>query len=338
MVVIAGKNKLLVCFLLITSIFTVFSGCGKKHLPESTEHKIIAIRLAEGHPPGYPTTEGVMEFARLVDERSQGLIKIVVYHSSQLGEEKTVIEKIKQGNLEMARVNVAPLAAADKQLGFLSLPYLFDSDEHLWTFLDGQPGTRILDGLYAYNIKGLTYYDSGVRSFYSAVPIRTVNDLRGMNIRVQQNQINADMIKALGANPRLLPYNEVLNAFKDGSIDAAENNYASFYSSQHFQIAKYMLLDRHQRTPDILIAGKTFWDKLSPQNQELIKQAAVDSAKFQREAWKKYDQDAEGKLRSAGVVITEVANIKDWQNAVKPVIEQYRTEYKELLEAVEATR
>ena len=317
----------------------VVAGCGGDKKPAApASDKKYTFRLAETHPPDYPTTMGDKEFARLVGERTNGRIKIDVYPSSQLGEEKAVIEQVKLGAIEMTRINASPLAEFNKQFGALSLPYVFDSDAHLWKFLEGPMGNKMLDGLESSKFKGLAYYDSGARSFYARTPIKSLNDIKGLKIRVQQSKINMDMIKALGASATPMPYGEVFSALQTGIIDAAENNYPSFYSSNHFQSAKHMLLDRHQRTPEVLMMSKAAWDKLSDEDKKIIKQAALDSAKFQRAEWAKYEKTAEAKLREAGVTITDVTDVKPWQEAVKPVIDQYKADYKDVLDAIEAAR
>ena len=335
------KSKKLVAAVLSVLVAgsLMLAGCGgeKKQAAPASDKK-YTFRLAETHPPDYPTTLGDKEFARLVGERSNGRIKVDVYPSSQLGEEKAVIEQVKLGAIEMTRVNASPLAEFNKQFGALSLPYVFDSDTHLWKFLEGAMGNKMLDGLESSKFKGLAYYDSGARSFYARTPIKSINDIKGLKIRVQQNKINMDMIAALGASATPMPYGEVFSALQTGIIDAAENNYPSLYSSNHFQSAKHMLLDRHQRTPEVLMMSKTAWDKLSDDDKKLIKQAALDSAKFQREAWAKYEKESEAKLREAGVTITDVTDVKPWQAAVKPVIDKYQADYKDVLDAIDAAR
>lgn len=336
------KSKKLVAAVLSVMVAgsLLVAGCGggdKKQAAPASDKK-YTFRLAETHPADYPTTQGDKEFARLVGERSNGRIKIDVYPGSQLGEEKAVIEQVKLGAIEMTRVNASPLAEFNKQFGALSLPYVFDSDAHLWKFLEGPMGNKMLDGLESSRFKGLAYYDSGARSFYAAKPIKSINDIKGLKIRVQQNKINMDMIAALGASATPMPYGEVFSALQTGIIDAAENNYPSFYSSNHFQSAKHMLLDRHQRTPEVLMMSKAAWDKLSDDDKKLIKQAAMDSAKFQREVWAKYEKESEAKLREAGVTITDVTDVKPWQAAVKPVIDKYAVDYKDVLDAIDAAR
>lgn len=321
----------------------LFTGCGNKGgQQQGGDQKSAGAkftwRLADTHPPDYPTVVGDKKFAELVNERTQGRIKIEVFPGGQLGEEKAVIEQVQLGAIELTRVNASPLSEFNKQFGALSLPYIFDNDAHLWKFLNSPAGTKLLDDLEKSKMKGLAYYDSGARSFYGRKPLNTIDDIKGMKIRVQQSKINMDMVSALGASATPMPYGEVFSGLQTGVIDGAENNFPSFYSSNHYQAAKYMLLDRHQRTPEVLLISKSAWDKLSDEDKKIVKQAALDSVATQKEAWAKWEKDSEEKLRAAGVTITDVKDVKPWQEAVKPVIEKYATEYKEVLDAIDQAR
>lgn len=338
-----GKKLLLAAMALLVAGSVMVSGCGQKDAKGTAGDKKddgpkYTFRLAETHPPEYPTTMGDKKFAELVNQRSNGRIKIEVFPSGQLGEEKAVIEQVQLGAIEFTRVSASPLAEFNKQLGVLSLPYIFDTDEHMWKFLNGEMGVKMLADLEKSRMKGLAYYSSGSRSFYARKPIKSLDDMKGLKIRVQQSKINMDMITALSASPTPMPYGEVFSALQTGVIDAAENNYPSYYSSNHYQAAKYFLLDKHQRVPEVLLISKVAWDKLSADDRKLITQAAVDSVATQRDLWEKFEKESETKLRAAGVTITDVADVKPWQQAVKSVIEKYGPDYKEVLEAIDKAR
>lgn len=332
--------------LLIASLFLLalmVSGCGgdtkKPAAPAAAPAApTIVLKLAETHPPDYPTTMGDKKFAELVTERSKGRIKVEVYPSSQLGEEKAAIEQVQLGALAFTRVSSAPLAEFNKPLGVFSLPYIFDNSAHMWKYLESADAAKLLDGLQASKFVGLCYYDPGARSFYATKPLKTLADLKGLKIRVQQNTINMEMIAALGASATPMPYGQVFSALQTGVIDGAENNFPSYLTANHFQVAKNYIRDGHQRVPEILIMSKVVWDKLSPDDQKLVKQAATDSVKTQRELWDKFEKEAEAKVKAAGCTVTEVTDIKPWQAAVKPVIDKYAATYKEVLDAIAKAR
>ncbi|WP_199614263.1 TRAP transporter substrate-binding protein [Paenibacillus alkalitolerans] len=333
-------------FIAIILVAILVSGCasggGNTQTGESAsganEGPTYTFRLAEAHPADYPTTKGDMKFAELVKERSNGRITIDVFPSAQLGEEKAVIEQVQLGAIEFTRVSTGPMAEFSKNFGVFSLPYIFDNDEHVWKFLLGESGMSLLDTLQSSGLQGLGWYSSGSRSFYSSKPLTGIEDLKGKKIRVIENKLNLAIMEALGASGTPMPYGEVYSSLQTGVIDAAENNYPSYYSSKHYEVAPHLLLDHHQRVPEVLLVSKTVWDKLSEEDQGIIRQAALDSIEYQREEWAKYEKESEDAVRAAGVTITEVTDFQPWKDAVKPVIDSYREEYREILDAIEASK
>jgi tripartite ATP-independent transporter DctP family solute receptor len=323
---------------------SILAACGKeattgtKDGSSKAEEPKYTFRLADNQPPDYPTVVGDKKFAELVDERTNGRIKIEVFPSAQLGDEKSVLEQVQLGAIEFTRINSSPLAEFNDQFTALGLPYVFESEEHLWNFLNGEMGTKLLDGLEQSKMKGLAYYDSGSRSFYSTKPLKGVKDLKGQKIRVQQSKINIDFMAALGASATPMPYGEVFSALQTGIIDGAENNIPSLDSSNHYQEAKNFILDHHQRIPEVLLISKAAWDKLSEKDQKIVKQAALDSVQAQRDEWDKWEERSTKKLKEAGVTFTEVDDITPWKDAVKSMVDKYSTDYKEVMDAIEKAR
>ncbi|MBP1963256.1 TRAP transporter substrate-binding protein [Paenibacillus aceris] len=327
------------------SVFLLLAGCaddvkttGNVTTSPQAEGKKYTFRLADTHPDNYPTVLGDKKFAELVNQKSNGRIKIDVFPNSQLGEEKAVIEQVQLGAIEFTRVSSGPLAEFNKSLGVFSLPYIFDNAAHEWKFLESDKGKELLSSLESSKLKGLAYYDSGARNFYSKKPVKSVEDLKGMKLRVQQNKINIDLIDALGANASPMPYGEVFSSLQTGVIDGAENNYPSYDSSNHYQVAKNLVLDGHQRVPEVVMISKVTWDKLGDEDKKIIQEAATESVKTQREEWAKFEKNSEAKVKAAGATVTEVTDLKPWQDKVKPVIDKYRSEYKDVLDAIDQAR
>jgi tripartite ATP-independent transporter DctP family solute receptor len=308
------------------------AGSKEKEKPSYT------FRLADNQPADYPTVVGDKKFAELVEERTDGRINIQVFPSAQLGDEKSVLEQVQLGAVEFTRINASPLAEFNKDFSVLGLPYVFESDEHLWSFLESEKGTELLDGLEQSKMKGLAYYDSGSRNFYSTKELKSIDDLKGLKIRVQQSEINIDFMEAIGASATPMPYGEVFSALQTGIIDGAENNLPSFDSSNHYQEAKSIILDHHQRIPEVLLMSDAVWDKLDEEDKEIIKQAAIDSVETQKAEWDKWEQRSEKKLKDEGVTFTEVKDLKPWQDAVKPMVEKHSKDYKDIMKAIEQSR
>ncbi|MDK2878413.1 MAG: hypothetical protein PWR06_1129 [Thermoanaerobacteraceae bacterium] len=306
---------------------------------ESKPQEQMVLKLAENQPEDYPTTIGDKEFAKIVEEKTNGRIKIEVYAGGQLGDEKSVIEAVQMGGIDFARVNAQPLSDFAKPLRVLSLPYLFDNREHLWKVLDGPIGDEILDTLKDASMIGLAYYDSGARSFYNSKhEVKTPADLKGLKIRVQQSELMVGLVEALGASATPMAYGEVYSGLQTGVIDGAENNWPSYYSTSHYEVAKYYTLDYHTMTPEVVIASKALWDKLSDEDKKIIKEAARASEETQKKAWQEYEKKSIEAVKAKGNVITEVKDLKPWQDAVKPLYDKFGADYKDLIEKIKAAK
>jgi len=236
---------------------------------------------------------------------------------------------------------MAPFNGLIPETAIMSLPYLFRDVDHLHAVLDSEIGQEILDLFEAQGLIALAFYDPGARSFYNRVkPINSIEDLKGMKFRVIQSDVFVDMVTALGANATPMPYGEVYSAMETGVIDGAENNFPSYESSGHYEVAKYYTLDEHMMVPEVLVMSKTAFDKLTPEDQEIVRQAAKDSVPFNREKWAEREAASEAKVREAGVEIIEDIDKAPFIAAMGPVYEKYATtpELKSLVERIQAVQ
>ncbi|MGB0658543.1 MAG: TRAP transporter substrate-binding protein [Mangrovicoccus sp.] len=297
------------------------------------------LRSSDTHPEGYPTVVAVQEMGKLLEERTGGRLCIEVFHSAQLGEEKDTIEQTQFGVIDMNRVSMGPFNNIIEETQVVSLPYIFRSVDHMHKVMDGEIGAEILAAFEAYDLVGLAYYDSGSRSFYNREkPVNSMEDLAGMKFRVQQSDIFVDMVAALGANATPLPYGEVYSSIQTGVIDGAENNWPSYESSGHFEVAKYYTLDQHLIVPEVLVMSKSSFDKLSAEDQEAVRQAAKDSVPVMRELWADREVASEKMVREAGVEVVTDIDKTPFIEAMVPVYEKHVTSEKlqSLVERIQA--
>ncbi|MCD2183842.1 TRAP transporter substrate-binding protein [Rhizobium sp. TRM96647] len=298
----------------------------------------ITLRSADIHPDGYPTVEAVKYMGQLVSERTNGRIKIEVTNNAALGSEKDTIEQTRFGVIDMNRVNAAPFNNLVPQTVVLGLPFLFRSTEHMHKTVDGPIGDEILAAFEPHGLVGLAFYDSGARSFYTTKkPIEKLADLQGMKIRVQQSDLWIAMMEAFGANATPMPFGEVYSSLETGVVDGAENNWPSYESSRHFEVSKNYTLTEHSLNPEILVISKISWDKLSPEDQALLRTAAKESVVKMRELWQAREKDSEEKVRAAGVNVITVDKA-EFADAMKPVYDKFVTDpqMKDLLERIRA--
>jgi tripartite ATP-independent transporter DctP family solute receptor len=307
-------------------------GTGTLHAQE------ITLRSADIHPDGYPTVEAVKYMGELLSQRTNGRIKIEVTNNAALGTEKDTIEQTRFGVIDMNRVNAAPFNNLVPQTVVLGLPFLFRSTEHMHKTVDGPIGDEVLAAFEPHGLIGLAFYDSGARSFYSTKkPIEKLEDLKGMKVRVQQSDLWIAMMEAFGANATPMPFGEVYSSLETGVVDAAENNWPSYESSRHFEVAKNYTLTEHSLNPEILVISKISWDKLSADDQKVLKDAAKESVAKMRELWTAREKASEEKVRASGVnVITP--DKAEFSAAMKPVYDRFVTDpqMKDLLERIRA--
>jgi tripartite ATP-independent transporter DctP family solute receptor len=299
------------------------------------------FRSADVHPNDYPTVAAVNEMGRLLKERSKGKLGVRVYASGSLGTEKDNIEQLRLGGLDMMRINVGPLNSVVPETTVTVLPFVFRSTEHMRKVLDGPIGDEILASMEAHGLVGLAFYDSGSRSFYtSKKPIRTVADLKGLKVRVQQSDLFVAMIEALGANPTPMPYGEVYTALKTGIVDAAENNWPSYESSRHFEAAKFYSLTEHSLAPEVLVFSKKVWDTLSKDEQAQLRRAAKDSVPFMRKLWDEREIKSRKTVEAAGSQVVTVANRQEFVDAMKPVYARFAAtpKLKDLVRRIQETQ
>ncbi|MFB3884376.1 MAG: TRAP transporter substrate-binding protein [Thermodesulfobacteriota bacterium] len=288
----------------------------------------VVMKLAETHPQDYPTTKGDYEFARLVKERTKGRIVIEVFHSKQLGEERAVIEQVQLGAIDMTRVSISAVSAFVRDLDAFQLPYLYRDAAHMWKVLNGPIGQEILKKHEAFNFVGVGWFEGGSRNFYTKKQVKTVSDLKGMKIRVQQAPLMVGMVECLGAVATPLPYGEVYSALQTGVVDGAENNWPSYLTTSHYEVAKYFITDEHTRVPEITVGSKKVFDKLSKEDRALIFKAAQDAVAYQIKLWNEFEKVAEKTVREKGSIITEVnaAEKKKFMDAMKPLYDKQPAE------------
>jgi tripartite ATP-independent transporter DctP family solute receptor len=297
------------------------------------------LKLAEIQAQGYPTELADEEFAKLVAKYTNNQIKVDVFPGGQIStDEKVVIEQVKINAITIGRVSSGALAAFNSQLGVFSLPFLFDSSDHMWNFLLSPTGMKMLDDLAPSGFVGLCWYDAGARSFYANYPINGIADLKGKKFRVMGNPLLVKMVEAMGASAVPMAMGQVFSAIQTGVLDGAENNAPTVYSMNQYQAAKYYMLDEHLRLPEVLFMNKAAWDKLTKDQQTAFRKAASETVAFQRKAWDDYVVEATNKLKAAGEVIVEVKDKTPFQNAVKDLVATEGKAFADTLKAIDAAR
>ena len=299
--------------------------------------KTLTFKLAENQPEGNPITEGMYKFAELAKEYTNGTVNIEVYANGALCDEPSSVDQLMLGSLDLSRVNTNTLSSTIDEFGVFAMPYLFASTEQKYAALDGEAGELVCAVLEDYNMVGLYFWEAGARCFYTTTtPIRGVEDLKGMKIRVQQTEQAIAMVEALGAKATPMNYAEVFQGLQTGIVDGAENDFVSYYTSGHYEVAKYYSLDQHMAPPAIVLMSKTSWDQMSAEQQEGVKKAAYEAAVWQRQAMQDFQLESRAACEAAGCEIIDV-DVPSFQTAVASVYDLY-PQYKDIVAAINAAK
>ncbi len=298
-------------------------------LMSSVEAPARSFRVADTQPEDYPTVQALFYLDRLVQERTGGRHRLQIFHSRQLGEEKETIEQTKVGAIDLNRTNVAPLADYVPEAKVLVMPFLFRSVEHLHRVLDGPIGADILKHFEGSGFVGLAFYDSGARSIYNSLrPIRSLSDLKGLRIRIQQSELMTEVFRTLGAEPVPLPYGQVMTGLSTKLIDGAENNWPSYVTAGHYRVAPYYSVTAHTMSPEVLIMSEKAWAGLTPEDQAVFREAAQESARYMREQWRLWEQRAQREAQLGGVIVNAELDTKPFAAALSEVYDRLLTDPK----------
>lgn len=263
------------------------------------------IRLGHGLSTGHSVHQGMVYFGEQLEKISEGKFKVQIYPSQQLGTERQCLELLQIGSLDMTKVSAGVLENFSPSIKVFGIPYMFKDKEHTFRVLDGPIGDELLAGTEKYWLKGLGYYDSGSRSFYTIDrPVEQPNDLEGLKIRVMESQTAIDMVKSFGGSPTPISWGELYTALQQGVVDGAENNPPSFYLSRHYEVCKYYIIDEHTVLPDVVLMSTHLWNTLNEQEQKWIQKAMDLSVIEQRRLWSVSEQESLEAVKAAGVQVS----------------------------------
>ncbi len=288
------------------------------------------------HVEGYPNTVAMDRFAELVAEKTGGSITVKNFHAGVLGNQPDAIEQVRIGALEIGNFNLGPIGPIAPEANVVSLPFIFKDMGHMHRVLDGEGGDKISEGMAKQGLIALAWYDSGARSFYnSKKPIMEPADLDGMKVRVMNNDLYSGMIAALGGNPSPMAFSEVYQSLKTGVVDGAENNWPSYESTGHFEVAGYYSLSQHLIIPECVCVNADVYAALSDADKAAVKDAARESATLQRELWEARAVASREKVMDAGVEFNEIPDKAAFQDAMKPVYDTYLADNPDIVPLVE---
>ena len=302
----------------------IFSGRDHQKENQSLNGKIV-LRYGDVNPEGNITVQTAHYFADQVNELSGGRIEIDIYTSGILGDELQSYQQVQMGAMDFYRANGGSLdKLGDVKVSLLALPYLFRDRDHFWKVCGGEIGKRLLKDLQSSGSQmvGIFYIDEGTRNLFTAdEPVTRLEQMKGKRIRVMVSDTLFDTIRAFGADPVVSTYAELYNTLQKEEIDGADNPVSSYYSNKFYQVAPYYTQTGHMYSPSVVVISEITWDHLSPEDRDIIREAAGRAEEYNQAEIRKAEENAYSLLE--GVTVLQPEDPEEWRKAVVPVYEKY---------------
>lgn len=315
---------------------TVLGGCLAM---AATTASAAELRGWNIHVEDYPVSIAMDSFMAEVAERTGGEITGKTYHNGVLGSQPDAIEQIRLGVIDFGEFSLGPMGQSIPETNVVSLPFIFPSIPKMYELMDGAVGEAIGEGMIAKGIVPLGWYDAGARSFYNSVrPINTPADVTGLKVRVMSNDLFVSMVESMDGNATPMAFGEVYQSIKTGVVDGAENNPPSYESTNHYEVAQFYSLTEHLIIPECLCMSLKTWEKLTPEQQVILKEAGHKSALLQRELWQAREAASMEKVQAGGTTVNTIADKVPFQTAMAPVYDKFLAENPDLTDLVNLIR
>ncbi|MGB4061260.1 MAG: TRAP transporter substrate-binding protein [Burkholderiaceae bacterium] len=314
-------------------------------LAQAADIEARTIKFPSASNKGHPQVLGVAKFAELIAKKTDGKFKVTSFPGGALGPDLQTVSAMQGGTVEMTVMNASLLAGVAKEMAIFDFPFLFNNTREADAVSDGPVGIKLLDKLQEKGLVGLAYWDLGYRQVHTAKkPIAKADDFKGMKMRVIPTPIYVDFMKAVGASPVPLAFTETYTAMEQGAIDGMTNPLLNIVDMKFDEVSKYLTITNHMYTPQAVVVGKKFWDKLSPVEQKLMREAAQETAIYQRKLARDEAAKTLAEVKKRGMTVFELPpeEIAKLRERSKPVVEKYTNELgpivKEMYAAVEKAR
>jgi TRAP-type transport system periplasmic protein len=326
-------KKFLSVFMVLALVASVLAACGgggqekASGGEEKASGKARVIRAGIGLNDKHPQYLALVKFKEIVEKETNGAIKVETYHSSQLGDDRAMMEALQLGTQQMTIPSTAPIANFVPEFSVYDIPFIFPSEEVAdKVLLESDIAKELLDKLPEQGMVGLAYWENGFRDLTNdKVPVATAKDFKDLKIRTMENQLHLAAFKALGANPTPMAFAEVFTAMQQGTIDGQENPIATIYLQKYNEVQKYVSTTNHVYSPFVVLLSKMFWDESSKEEQEIMVKAAEEAGVYERELVRKANKEYLGELEKAGMVVTEVTPEarEEMKALTDPAVEQF---------------
>jgi len=298
----------------------------------------IVIKFSHVVAPNTPKGKAAEYFKKLAEERTKGAVKVEVYPNSQLYKDREEIEALQLGAVQMLAPSLSkfgPLGVRSFEL--FDLPYIFPSKEVLYRVMDGEIGKSLFGMLGEKGIIGLAYWDNGFKHMSANRPLRSVDDFKGLKMRIQSSKVLEAQMKSVGANPQVMAFSEVYSALQQGVVDGTENPMSNLYTKKMHEVQKHLTLSQHGYLGYAVIVNKAFWDGLPADIRSTLDQAMKEATFYERSIAQRENDDALEAVKKAGTTEVYVLPLEErikWWKAMLPVHKEFEDKIgKDLIQA-----
>ena len=303
------------------------------------QEKPIVLKLGHAVATEHPYHLGAVKFAELMAQRTGNRVKIDVYPSTQLGNERDMVEGLQLGTIDLVVTSTGPLGGFVPKMFVVDMPFLFRDREHAYKVLDGPVGKELLEAFTAKDIKGLAFWENGFRQITNSVrPIEKPEDLKGIKIRTMENKVHLAAFRAFGASPTPMAWSEVYTALQQRTIDAQENPIAIIYHQKIYEVQKYLAMTGHFYSPTPLLMSLKAFNSLPKDIQKIMSDTALECATYERNLLRDSEAKQIAELKAKGMQVN-TPNKKPFQEAAAPVYKEFEAQFgKDTIDKIIATK
>lgn len=280
-------------------------------LPLAAAAQEVKLRLAHVFPEQSSVGEAALRFAELARERSDGRIEVQVFPAGQLGGDEAIGRELSRGTIQLAFVNPNSMVGIDPLFDFHILPFVAQSYEEADRIYYGEPNVihrTLNETMERHGLKNLGYFENDFRAISnSRHPVASVDDLKGLKMRVVPSQSLKMLFEKAGVQVVTLPFPEIFTALQQGAVDGQENGVILIDQARFFEAQKYVTLSNHSYVMSSIAASQRALDRLSPEDQQLLAAIGEEVGKWQIQRNRENVATALDNIRNAGLEITELS-------------------------------
>lgn len=298
------------------------------------------LRLATDVSRQDTQSQGGEYFVKLVDEATNGDLQVKFYPDGTLGSSTAIVSGVRTGTIDMAIIGCVNLGGLADGFLALDLPFIFKDKPHVYRSLDGKVGEALNAQLDKVGLVGLSYFENGFRNITnSSAPIKVPEDVKGLKIRVPQSNTLVATFEALGANPVPMAYGELYTAMETGAIDSQDHPMPALYAGKFYEVQKYLSMTRHGYAAVAFVVNKRKFEKLTPEQQDIIRDAAVKAANYQRNLNSEMEGQMVADMEKTGLQVNDDVQLDLFVEATKSVRDSFIKEHgEEIVKLIEAER